>query len=96
MSRTSPLTCSHIPELVHVGHRQAERWAGGAHQGADGAFNAPPARAMRLGVGVSVVECWPPWQREQMSQPLPVPPQASSFINSCTRWSQSELRLWRL
>lgn len=68
----------------------------GAHLGADGAFNAPPAGVMRLRRVVSVVECWPPWQREQMSQPLPVPPQASSFINSCTRWSQSELRLRRL
>lgn len=28
----------------------------------------------------------PPQQREQMSQPLPVPWQISSFINSCTCW----------
>lgn len=31
-------------------------------------------------------ECQPTQQREQMSQPLPVPWQASSFINSCTCW----------
>lgn len=64
---------------------RAERCAGGAHW--ELLALGPLGRLQAGWRGREVAgECQPPRQREQMSQPLPVPWQTSSFINSCTCW----------